>query len=75
MTTAKTPKGRKVTAEITGEYGTARLQAGRIYYGGVALSGWSEGGSGTKSFEEALLHADLVIDRCGMETEDEQKQK
>jgi len=62
MTQAKTPKGRNVEVAITAEYGTARLQAGRIYYGGIAISAWSEGGSGTKTLEDALKYADKVID-------------
>jgi len=66
MTQAKTPKGKIVEVAITAEYGTARLQMGRIYYGGIAVSGWSEGGSGTKTLKEALDYADQVINERGL---------
>ena len=63
---ANTPKGRSVEIAITAEYGTAKLQAGRVYFGGIAISSWNEGGSGTKSLKEALIHADQEIDQCGL---------
>ena len=66
MTTAKTPKGRSVEIAIVGEYGTARHQAGRIYYEGIAISAWSEGGSATKTLEAALVFADQIIDERGL---------
>jgi len=75
MTTARTPKGRKVTTEITAEYGSYRLQAGRIFFGGIAVAGWNEGGSGTKSLQDALTNADEAIDKAGLETEDEKETK
>ena len=69
MATAKTPKGRKIEIIITDEYGTARLQKGHLTFAGIKVAWWTEGGSGTKTLQEALQNADKNIDEIGLSDE------
>lgn len=67
MTTyAVTPKGHRVEVSIVGEYGSYRLQSGVLFYGGVKVAGWNEGGSSVRCFETALVKADDRIDFTGL---------
>ena len=66
MTTATTPKGRKVEVEVYAEHGTARLQSAKILYGGIAIGGYSQGGCKPNTLEEALAAADARIDANGL---------
>ncbi len=75
MSTAKTPKGRNVTVTVTAEYGSARLQAGKVSYAGVDVSGWSAGGSGTTTVREALEIADKKIDELGLAVDEPEQIK
>ena len=62
---ATTPKGRVVNVYDLQYVGTCGA-SGRLSYGDVPVGCWCTVGSGTRSLEEALVHADERIDECGL---------
>jgi len=63
---AKTPKGKTVTVNVE-HYGTAQLEIGKVYYGTIYVSGYSDYSKPRTTLKDALIRADEIIDDLGLE--------